>query len=78
MASLNFPFAKEITERVEPQDGQGIFVRCFMRQTSTDFASVRFVLMLIKSQIYPAKQEINNTIYNLLLLIVINIKLVEA
>ena len=45
-ASLKFPFVKEITERVEPQEGQGIFVACFIKQTSTDFFSVVFDFML--------------------------------
>jgi hypothetical protein len=45
-ASTKFPFVSEITERVEPQEGQGIFVACFIKQTSTDVFSVTFDVML--------------------------------
>lgn len=45
-ASMKFPFVNEIIERVEPQEGQGIFVACFIKQTSTDLFSVTFDVML--------------------------------
>jgi len=43
---MKSPFVNEITERVEPQEGQGIFVRCFIKQTSTDLFSVMFFVIL--------------------------------
>ncbi len=45
-ASTKFPFIIEIIERVEPQEGQGIFVVCFIKQTSTDLFSLMFDEML--------------------------------
>ncbi|MFZ1516194.1 MAG: hypothetical protein WAT21_12385 [Saprospiraceae bacterium] len=45
-ASTKLPFVNEIIERVEPQAGQGIFVVCFIKQTSTDLFSVTFEVML--------------------------------
>jgi len=33
-ASLKLPFINDKTERVEPQDGQGIFVKCLTKHTS--------------------------------------------
>lgn len=33
-ASTKLPFVNEIIERVEPQEGQGILVACFIKQTS--------------------------------------------
>ena len=34
------PCNMETTDLVEPQEGQGIFVTCFIRQTSAEFNSV--------------------------------------
>ena len=45
-ASTKLPFVNEIIERVEPQEGQGIFVACFIKQTSSDLFPVKFDLML--------------------------------
>ena len=39
-------FINEITEREEPQEGQGIFVTCFIMQTSNDLFSVMFIVVL--------------------------------
>jgi hypothetical protein len=33
-ASMNLPFVNDKIERVEPQDGQGIFVKCLTKHTS--------------------------------------------
>ncbi len=45
-ASTKLPFVNEITERVEPQEGQGIFVIYFIKQTSTDLFSFTIEVML--------------------------------
>lgn len=45
-ASTKWPFVSEIKERVEPQEGQGIFVACFIKQTSTALFSVVFEAIL--------------------------------
>ena len=45
-ASTKLPFVSEIIERVEPQEGQGIFVAFFIKQISTDLFSVMFDVML--------------------------------
>ncbi len=34
IASIKFPLVNDITERVEPQEGQGIFVNLLIKQTS--------------------------------------------
>lgn len=47
------PCKSEVIERVEPQDGQGIPVTCFIIQTSGLLSAFG---RLIKSQIYPAVQ----------------------
>ena len=47
----------EITERVEPQDGHGIFVKRFTMQTSKVF--LEFCIVIPKyNQIYPTIQAI--------------------
>ena len=43
---MKSPFVNETIERVEPQEGQGIFVVCFIKQTSTDLLSAKFFVML--------------------------------
>lgn len=45
-ASMKLPFVNEIIERVEPQEGQGIFVECFIMQTSTDLFSIMLDVIL--------------------------------
>jgi hypothetical protein len=45
-ASTKLPFVSEIIERVEPQEGQGIFVACFIKQTSTDLFLVTLDVIL--------------------------------
>jgi len=45
-ASTKLPFVNEIIERVEPQEGQGIFVAFFIKQTCSDLFPVKFDLML--------------------------------
>jgi hypothetical protein len=40
---MKSPFNYEITERVEPQDGQGIFVTYFIRQNSADILPAVFL-----------------------------------
>ena len=35
-ASLKLPFINAITDRVDPQEGQGISVICFIGQTPSD------------------------------------------
>jgi 3-deoxy-D-arabino-heptulosonate 7-phosphate (DAHP) synthase class II len=45
-ASTKLPSVIEIIERVEPQHGQGIFVACLIKQTSTYLFSVTFDVML--------------------------------
>lgn len=35
-ASVKFPFIKESIERVEPQEGQGIFNVCFIKHASIE------------------------------------------
>lgn len=45
-APTKSPFVNEITERVEPHEGQGIFVACFIKQTSTDLFSYMFEVVL--------------------------------
>ena len=42
---MKLPFVNDIIERVEPQEGQGIFVACFIKQTSTDLLSLIFFVM---------------------------------
>lgn len=39
-ALIKSPFSNEITERLEPQEGQGIFVTYLIAQTSTELCSV--------------------------------------
>jgi len=39
-ASMKLPCRMELMERVEPQEGQGIEVAFFIRQTSTWFSGI--------------------------------------
>lgn len=45
-ASQKLPLVNEIIERVEPQEGQGMFMVCFIKHTSTELFSVTFDVML--------------------------------
>jgi len=42
---MNLPLIKETIERVAPQEGQGIFVRFFITQTSIALLSFMFVIV---------------------------------
>ncbi|GEL09326.1 hypothetical protein FGL01_00650 [Flavobacterium glycines] len=41
-ASVKLPLIKESIERVAPQEGQGIFKECFIKQASIDGLLVLF------------------------------------
>jgi hypothetical protein len=45
-ASIKLPLVNETMERVEPQEGQGIFVICFIRHTSNASLLVSKLLKL--------------------------------
>lgn len=67
-ASVKLPFVKVKIERVAPQEGQGIFVKCFTKHTSVGLYIACSDDTQKYSQAYPAKQAINNIEYNLFLL----------
>lgn len=66
--SKMLPCKSKITDLVEPQEGQGIFVMCFIMQTPTSPLLPEIAVWLIKSQIYPAMQAKAKKVYNLFLL----------
>ncbi|WP_339696842.1 hypothetical protein [uncultured Roseivirga sp.] len=45
-ALMKSPFVNKVMERVAPQEGQGMSIAYFIRQTSTDLFSVKFFEML--------------------------------
>lgn len=71
-ASTNCPLNKDNTERVEPQEGQGIFVTCLMMQTSKAGFIESNLFQVKNNQAYPIKQAINTMVYSLFLLRFIN------
>ena len=57
-ASLKLPCVIARTERVEPQEGQGMLVTFFIKHTSISEFVLERLLKLQYSQIYPAKQAV--------------------
>ena len=74
---MKLPFNKEITERVEPQDGQGKPIKCFIGQTIAVLFSIIFEDRLKYIQIYPVKHAINKIKYSLFNWVAINIETAE-
>jgi hypothetical protein len=76
-AFMKLPFVNDKTERVDPQDGQGIFVICFTKHTSIGLLIVCSFNMPKYSQIYPTKQAEKIIKYNLFLFKAINTNILE-
>ena len=74
-ASLKLPLTKDKIARVEPQEGQGIFVKYLIKQTSTGSKTDCLFSILKQTQIYPATQAIIKIEYSLFLLRTINTKI---
>jgi hypothetical protein len=58
-ASAIFPWIRDNTDRVEPQEGQGIPVTCFIKQTPPMLFTSGDKFIFRYNQMYPAMHEKN-------------------
>ncbi len=74
-ACTKSPFVNDITDRVEPQEGQGKCAMDFIKQTSNELSSLILVRYI---QTYPIKHNVVKSAYSLILLRDIKAKLVKS